>query len=374
MRIGIPTEIKVHEYRVSLSPQGVRELVSHGHQIIVQSGAGKAIGFEDEDYHDVGALIAKNAEETYAEAELIVKVKEPQLSECALLNDRHSIFSYLHLAAEPEMTVKLMESGCTAIAFETVTDHKGRLPLLAPMSEVAGAMAVQAGIHCLEIRNGGRGVLVSGVPGVAPGKVVIIGGGVVGTASAKIAAGMGADVTILDKSLDRIRELDNLFGNNVRNIYASKEAIERYVIDADLVVGAVLIPGAAAPKLVTADMVKQMHRGAVIADVAIDQGGCMETSKPTTHENPTYVIDGVVHYCVTNIPGAVARTSSHALENAILPYIIQLADNGYRTALRENEHFRNGLNVCQGRITHEMVARDLNHSFTPPTMILGERA
>lgn len=371
MLIGVPKEIKNNEFRVSVSPNGVRELVFHGHQVVVQKDAGHGIGFDDSQYQEAGALILDTAEEVFERADMIIKVKEPQLSECSMLKEGQIIFCYLHLAAEPKIANALIESNCIAIAYETVTAANGTLPLLAPMSEVAGRVAVQAGAHCLERSKQGRGVLLGGVPGVAPGKVTIIGGGVVGTNAAIVAAGLGADVTILDRSIKKIRELDWKFGSKVRNIYSTVDAVEEYVTNADLVIGAVLVPGAAAPKIISEEMIKKMKRGAVFVDVAIDQGGCSQTSKPTTHDEPTFVVHGVVHYCVTNMPSAVARTATKALENSTLPYIISLADNGYRAALDDDRHFRDGLNIYRGRITHEAVANDLNHSYVPPSTFLG---
>lgn len=371
MLIGIPKEIKNHEYRVSVSPQGVRELIHHGHQVIIQKNAGHAIGFDDVQYQAVGALVVGSAAEVYSRAEMIVKVKEPQLEECQMIRDGQIIFCYLHLAAEPKISENLLNTNCIAIAYETVTGEDGSLPLLAPMSEVAGRMAVQAGAHCLEKASGGRGVMLGGVAGVSPGKVVIIGGGVVGANAAIVAMGMGAQVTIFDKSLKRLRELEWRFGTYLNNIYATVDAIEEYVSHADLVIGAVLIPGSSAPRVISTELVKSMQRGAVIVDVAIDQGGCVETSRPTTHADPTYIEHGIVHYCVTNIPSAVARTSTKALENSTLPYILALANKGYRTALKEDIHFRNGLNLCRGRVTHEAVAHSLNHAFVPATSFLG---
>ena len=371
MLIGVPQEIKNHEYRVSISPAGVKELTNHGHQVIVETQAGHAIGFDDSDYSSAGALISETAKNIFEQADMIVKVKEPQPIECKMLRENQIIFSYLHLAAEPEMANLLIESNCVAIAYETVTAPDGSLPLLAPMSEVAGRMAVQAGAHALEKAQGGSGVLLSGVPGVAAGKVLIIGGGVVGTNAAQVAIGMGAEVTIIDKSINRIRELGLVFNNSANLIYSTAGALEEYISCADLVIGAVLIPGAAAPKVVSAVMVKSMKRGSVIVDVAIDQGGCFETSKPTTHEDPIYMVDEVVHYCVTNIPGAVAGTASRALENSTLPYILALADKGHKQALREDEYFREGLNIHRGRVTHEVVAKELHHAYTPPKTLLG---
>lgn len=370
MLIGVPKEIKNHEYRVSITPTGVKELIRHGHQVIVESQAGEAIGFDDNQYIGVGALVADKVEDVFERADMIVKVKEPQPIECEMLREGQLLFCYQHLAAEPKIADMLLKSGCIAIAYETVTDISGGLPLLAPMSEVAGRMAVQAGAHCLEKANSGRGVLLSGVPGVAAGNVLVLGGGVVGTNAAQIAVGMGANVTILERSIRRIRELEHIFNNRANIIYSTSGILEEYISCADLVVGAVLIPGAAAPKLVTEKMVSSMKNGSVVVDVAIDQGGCFETSKPTTHENPTYIVDGVVHYCVTNIPGAVAYTASRALENSTLPYIIALADKGYRTALREDKHFCNGLNIYRGRVTHEVVAHELNHAYVPPSTFL----
>lgn len=371
MLIGIPKEIKNHEYRVSISPHGVRELVHNGHQVIIQKDAGHAIGFDDIQYQEAGALISNSAAEVYDRAEMIVKVKEPQLEECPMIKDGQIIFSYLHLSAEPKMTEYLIRSNCIAIAYETVTAEDGSLPLLAPMSEVAGRIAVQAGAHCLEKPSGGRGVLLGGVPGVAAGRVVIIGGGVVGYNAARIAVGMGAKVTIFDSSIKKLRELETKFGSSISTIYATVDAIEEQVSQADLVIGAVLIPGAAAPKIISKELVMGMQRGSVIVDVAIDQGGCVETSRPTTHAEPTFIEYSVVHYCVTNIPSAVARTSTRALENSTLPYILALANKGYKTALKEDINFRKGLNLFRGRVTHEAVAHELNHSFVPASTFLG---
>ncbi|MDB2414320.1 alanine dehydrogenase [Rickettsiales bacterium] len=371
MLIGIPKEKKNHEYRVSISPQGVNELVHHGHQVIVEKDAGHGIGFDDLHYQDAGALVVETAKEVYERAEMIVKVKEPQLEECRLIREGQIIFGYLHLAADPDITDALIDTNCIAIAYETVTDKYGRLPLLAPMSEVAGRFAVQAGASCLERPRGGSGVLLGGVPGVKKGKVVILGGGVVGTNAAIIARGMGADVTILDKSLDRIRELEWQFGNSVNILYSTVTSTTEALLSADLVIGAVLIPGAAAPKIITKDSLAIMKRNAVIVDVAIDQGGCAETSKPTTHEDPTFIEHDIIHYCVTNIPSAVARTSTQALENATLPYILALADNGYRSTLRNDKYFAMGLNIHRGRITHEAVANDLNHAYVPTSTFLN---
>jgi alanine dehydrogenase len=366
MLIGVPKEIKNHEYRVGLTPAGVRELVAHGHKVLVQTQAGLAIGFTDEQYIQSGASIASSAEDVFARAEMVVKVKEPQPVECRLLRPGQILFTYLHLAPDPEQTKLLTESGAVAIAYETVTDERGGLPLLAPMSEVAGRMAIQAGAHALEKAQGGRGVLLGGVPGVAPARVVVIGGGVVGLNAARMAAGMGADVTILDKSLPRLKEIDMVFGGRIKTLVSNTANIDECIREADMVVGAVLIPGAAAPKLVTRAMLGNMKPGAVLVDVAIDQGGCFETSRATTHQDPIYVVDGIVHYCVANMPGGVARTSTQALNNATLPFTLELADKGWRQALLDNAHLRNGLNVCHGKITYKAVADDLGYSYVDP--------
>jgi len=356
MRIGVPTETKIHEYRVGLVPASVRELVHAGHSVLVQSGAGAAIGFADDAYAAAGATILPDAPSVFAEAELIVKVKEPLPPEIAMLRPGQVLFTYLHLAADPAQAKGLMRSGATAIAYETVTDAAGGLPLLAPMSEVAGRMAVQVGARCLEKENGGAGILLSGVPGVPGAWVAIIGGGVVGSNAARIAAGMRARVTVLDRDLRRLDALDQEFGGRVATVHATLESIETSVLESDLVIGAVLVPGAAAPKLVARATVARMRPGSVLVDVAIDQGGCFETSRPTTHADPTYVLDGVVHYCVTNMPGAVARTSAAALNNATLPFVLALAGKGWRRAMAEDPHLRNGLTVHEGRITHPAVA------------------
>jgi alanine dehydrogenase len=359
VKIGVPKEVKVHEYRVGLVPASVRELVHHGHTVVVQSGAGAGIGFTDDVYAAAGATVLPDAASVFAEAELIVKVKEPQPTECAMLRPGQVLFTYLHLAPDPEQARALMASGATAIAYETVTDSAGGLPLLAPMSEVAGRMAVQVGARCLEKEAGGAGILLSGVPGVRPGRVCIIGGGVVGSNAARIAVGMRARVTVLDKNPRRLDALDQEFNGSVATVYATMDAIEREVLRADLVIGAVLVPGAAAPKLVSRATVAQMKPGSVMVDVAIDQGGCFETSRPTTHAEPTYIVDGIVHYCVTNMPGAVARTSAAALNNATLPFVLALADKGWRRAMAEDRHLLAGLNVHAGRITHPAVAAAL---------------
>jgi alanine dehydrogenase len=363
MLIGVPKEIKVHEYRVGLTPTGVRELVHQGHQVVVQKDAGHAVGLEDAHYSAAGARVADTADEIFAAAEMIVKVKEPQPEECRMLRPGQLLFTYLHLAPDPEQARLLLESGCTAVAYETVTDARGGLPLLAPMSEVAGRMSIQAAAHALEKEKGGRGVLLGGVPGVAAADVTVIGGGVVGVNAARMALGLGATVNILDRSMDRLKELDTLFGPRLRTIYSTKDALEKYVLHADVVVGAVLIPGAAAPKLVTRDMVKEMKRGAVLVDVSIDQGGCFETSRATTHQDPTYIVDEVVHYCVANMPGAVPRTSAFALTNTTLPYVLELASKGPRQALLDDPHLRNGLNIHAGQVTYEAVARDLGYTY-----------
>jgi alanine dehydrogenase len=363
MKIGVPQEIKVHEYRVGLVPAGVRELVHAGHSVIVQTGAGTGIGFGDTDYKAAGASIASSAAETFANADLIVKVKEPQPSECKLLRAGQVLFTYLHLAADKVQAQGLIESKATAIAYETVTAADGSLPLLTPMSEVAGRMSVQVGATSLQKANGGFGVLLGGVPGVPPAKVVVLGGGVSGTHAAEMAVGMGADVTVVDRSVKRLRELSALYGNRLKTAYSTAHTIEELVHDADLVIGAVLIAGSAAPKLVSRAMVRSMKTGAVLVDIAIDQGGCFETSRPTTHAEPTYVVDGVIHYCVTNMPGAVPRTSTVALTNATLPYVRSLADLGWQGALARDPGLARGLNVHNGQITHEAVARDLGFKY-----------
>ena len=365
MKIGVPKEIKIHEYRVGLVPAGIRELVDAGHQVLVESGAGAGIGFDDSHYRVAGASIAARAEDVFASAEFIVKVKEPQIAECKRLRSGHTLFTYLHLAADREQAEALIASGATAIAYETVTAPDGSLPLLTPMSEVAGRMSVQVGAHCLQKANGGFGVLLGGVPGVPPAKVVILGGGVSGTHAAEMAVGLRADVTVVDRSVKRLRELSSIFAAQLNTVYSTAHAIEELVREADLVIGAVLIAGAAAPKLVTRAMVKTMKPGAVLVDIAIDQGGCFETSRPTTHAEPTYVLEGVIHYCVTNMPGAVPRTSTFALTNATLPYVTALADYGWRRALAADSGLARGLNVHAGRLTHEAVASALRLDFQP---------
>jgi alanine dehydrogenase len=365
MRIGVPREIKVHEYRVGLVPAGVRELVAAGHEVMVETGAGAGIGVDDAQYKAAGAAIAAKAAEVFARADMVVKVKEPQPVECEMLRSGQVLFTYLHLAADPLQAKGLMKSGATAIAYETVTAPNGSLPLLTPMSEVAGRMSIQVGAASLQKANGGFGVLLGGVPGVQPAKVVILGGGVAGTHAAEIAVGMRADVTVVDRSVNRLRELSALFGSTLRTAYSTTETIERLVRDADLVVGAVLVAGAAAPKLVTRAMLKTMKPGAVLVDISIDQGGCFETSKATTHADPTFVVDGIIHYCVANMPGAVPRTSTFALTNATLPYVRALADFGWQAAFKRDPGLAAGLNVHAGQITHPVVARDLGFEAHP---------
>jgi alanine dehydrogenase len=371
MLVGVPREIKDNEYRVGLTPSAVRELVSHGHKAVVQSGAGGTIDLSDELYAAAGAQIVATAAEVFAKADLIVKVKEPQPAEISMLRAGQILFTYLHLAPDLPQTKGLIESGCVAIAYETVTDERGGLPLLAPMSEVAGRMSIQAGAHALEREAGGRGVLLGGVPGVPPAKVVVLGGGVVGMNALRMALGLEADVTVIDKSLPRLKELDLIFAPALRTRYATQDAIEESVTTADLVIGAVLVPGGAAPRIVTREMLKRMHRGSVVVDVSIDQGGCFETSRPTTHSNPTYVEEGVVHYCVTNMPGAVARTSTFALNNATLPFTLALADKGYQKAMVDDCHLRDGLNVYQGKITCKAVADAHGMEYVAPEKLLG---
>ncbi len=371
MRVGLPKEIKNHEYRVGLTPASVRELTSHGHQVLVQAGAGAAIGLSDEQYTAAGATLVADAAQVFAQADMIVKVKEPQPQECAMLRPGQILYTYLHLAPDPEQTKALVKSGAICIAYETITGPGGGLPLLAPMSEVAGRMAVQAGAAHLEKSKGGMGILLGGVPGVPAAHVVIIGAGVVGTHALQMAVGMGARVTVLDKSVDRLRQLDLIFGNRISTVYSNAQSVEEAVLDAELVVGGILIPGAAAPKLVTRDMISRMKKGAVIVDVAIDQGGCFETSHATTHTEPTYVVDGVVHYCVANMPGAVARTSTFALNNATIAHAVALADKGWKQALKDNEHLKNGLNVANGHVTYEAVARDLGYAYVSADSLLA---
>jgi alanine dehydrogenase len=365
MRIGVPKEIKVHEYRVGLTPGATREYVRAGHNVIVETNAGAGIGAADDAYRKAGATVVDTAAEVFAAADMIVKVKEPQPGEWSQLREGQILFTYLHLAPDPEQTKGLLASGCTAVAYETVTDAKGGLPLLAPMSEVAGRLSIEAAGAALKRYAGGRGLLLGGVPGVPPARVAVIGGGVVGTHAARMAAGLGADVTILDRSIPRLRELDELFEGRARTRFSTIEAIEQEVFAADVVIGAVLVAGASAPKLVTREMLKSMQRGAVIVDVAIDQGGCFETSHATTHADPTYEVEGVIHYCVANMPGAVPLTSSHALNNATLPFGLALARRGF-AAVRDDPHLRDGLNVHRGRLTNRAVAESLGLPFSAP--------
>ncbi len=371
MIIGVPKEIKTHEYRVGLTPASVREAVHHGHHVLVQHDAGLEIGLDDDLYQAAGAEIVADPADIFARADLIVKVKEPQPEEYPMLREGQVLFTYLHLAPDPGQAHALMESGCIAIAYETVTDRFGGLPLLAPMSEVAGRMAIQAGAHCLEMEQGGRGMLLGGVPGVAPARVVILGGGVVGTNAARMAMGLEASVTVIDLSVHRLQQLDMQFGPTLNTIFSTVDTIERYVMQADLVVGAVLVPGAEAPKLVSEKMVREMQRGSVLVDVAIDQGGCFETSRPTTHADPSYILHDVVHYCVANMPGAVARTSTFALNNVTLPFVLALADKGCEQALKDDPHLRDGLNVYKGQLTFEAVSEALSEPYVPAGQVLG---
>jgi alanine dehydrogenase len=370
MRIGVPKEIKNHEYRVGMTPAAVREAVHHGHEVVVQTGAGGGIGCDDAAYIAAGAQVLPTAAAVFESAQMIVKVKEPQPAECAMLRKGQVLFTYLHLAPDPQQAEGLLKSGCTAIAYETITDDRGGLPLLAPMSEVAGRMAIQVGAVALQKANGGLGVLLGGVPGVAPGSVVVIGGGVVGTHAARMAIGLGAEVMILDKSLPRLRQIDEAFDGRIRTQAATIDATEAAVLNADLIIGAVLVPGAAAPKLIKRAQLSRMQPGAVIVDVAIDQGGCFETSRATTHAEPTYVVDGIVHYCVANMPGAVPRTSTFALNNATLPFTLALANKGWQRACADDVHLAAGLTVHEGAITHEAVARGLGKAFTPLANVL----
>ena len=370
MIVGVPREIKDNEYRAGIIPSTVVELVQHGHQVLVQSGLGADIGLDDAAYAAAGARVVDDADSVFGQAELLVKVKEPQESEIARLRSGQVLFTYLHLAPDMSLTEGLLSSGVSAIAYETVTAKDGSLPLLAPMSEVAGRLAVQAGATCLERDNGGAGILLGGVPGVDSAHVLIIGGGIVGENAAYIAKGMGAQVTILDTSIPRLRELDNSFAGRVNCVYSNRSSIEKYALEADLVIGAVLVPGAAAPKLLTADIIRRMKPGSVVVDVAIDQGGCFETSHPTTHSMPTYVVDGVVHYCVANMPGVVPRTSTFGLNNATLPYILRLADDGWKEALRKDSCFMRGLNIHQGHVCCEAVARAHGLNYSAPEQFL----
>lgn len=366
MRIGVPTEIKIQEYRVGLTPEGVGELTNAGHAVNVQSGAGLGSGFSDEEYKEVGANILSDADQVFSKSSLIVKVKEPQLEEIAKLTPNHTLFTYLHLAADPKQAEGLVSSKCVAIAYETVTDRTGRLPLLKPMSQVAGRMSMQVAAWALMKTRRGRGILLGGVPGVSPAKVVIIGGGVAGTNAAEIAVGMRADVTIFDRSSVRLAELDARFNGTIKTMYSTAASIDIAIRQADLVIGAVLLPGSAAPKLISRKQLKLMKRGAVLVDIAIDQGGCFETSKPTTHDDPIYEVDGIMHYCVANMPGAVPRTSTYALGNVTLPFVMKIANESVKSALQNDKHLANGLNVAEGFIAHEAVARDLSMKYRLP--------
>jgi alanine dehydrogenase len=371
MRVGTVREIKNHEYRVGLTPESARELTAHGHEVWVQSGAGLGIGAADRDYEAAGAVIQTDAAHVFERCEMIVKVKEPQSAELAMLREGQILYTYLHLAPDPEQTAGLIKSGATAIAYETVTGAGGSLPLLKPMSQVAGRMSIQAGATALEKAHGGRGVLLGGVPGVLPGRVMVIGGGVVGFNAAQMAVGLGADVTILDRDPEVLEKLGIHFESRAKTRFSNRANIQQMLCEAELVIGAVLVPGAAAPKLVTRDMLACMKPGAVLVDVAIDQGGCFETSRPTTHDDPTYIVDGIVHYCVANMPGAVARTSTYALNNVTLPHALKIADSGWREAMRTNPHLAAGLNVHAGKVTYEAVARELGYDYVPVAEVLG---
>jgi alanine dehydrogenase len=371
MKIGVPKEVKIHEYRVGLVPGSVYELIAHGHEVFVETNAGKGINISDADYEKAGAKILNTPAEIFAVADMIVKVKEPQPEECKLLRPHQVLFTYLHLAPDLVQTQLLLESQCIAIAYETVTDARGGLPLLTPMSEVAGRMSIQAGAHCLEREQGGSGLLLGGVPGVAAANVLVLGGGVVGTNAIRMAIGLGAQVTVIDKSLKRLQELDFQFGNQLTTLYSTQFNIAEQVSRADLVIGAVLVPGAAAPKLISAAMVQSMQPGSVIVDVAIDQGGCSETSRPTTHAHPTYIESGVVHYCVTNMPGAVARTGAFALNNATLPFVLALANKGWKRALTEDQYLAQGLNIYKGHVVYQAVAQALEYEYLPLESVLA---
>ena len=371
MLIGVPKEIKNHEYRVGLTPSSVRELVAAGHRVLAERGAGAGIGAGDGEYEQAGAALVAGAEEVFAKAEMIVKVKEPQAAERARLRPGQVLFTYLHLAPDPQQCKELVASGAVCIAYETVTQNGGGLPLLAPMSEVAGRMAVQAAAHSLERAHGGRGMLLGGVPGVGPARIVILGAGVVGSNAAQMAVGSGAQVVVIDRSLDALRRMDRLLGARVTTLHSNADNIEQQVLSADAVIGGVLIPGAAAPKLVSRALVARMKPGSVVVDVAIDQGGCFETARATTHAEPTYVVDGVVHYCVANMPGGVPRTSTYALNNATLPFVLALANKGWRRALQDDAHLRNGLNVVDGKVTCQEVANDLRYSYHAPQSLLA---
>ena len=372
MLIGVPKEIKAQEFRVGMTPAGVRELAGNGHQVLVQRSAGAGTGLTDELYAAAGATIVDSAEQVFAETDLVVKVKEPQAQECRWLRPGQTLFTYLHLAADLKQAELLMDSGATCIAYETITSQQGGLPLLAPMSLVAGRLSVQAGAHHMEVHQGGNGTLLGGVPGVAPAKVLVLGGGVVGSSALRVALGMGAEVTVIDRSVSKLAELDEQYRGQLRTIYSTAESIEEHAREADLIIGAVLIPGASAPKLISADMLRLLKPGTVLVDVAIDQGGCFETSRPTTHADPTYVIDDVVHYCVANMPGAVARTATLALTNATLPYVVRLASKGSRETLLSDEHFSAGLNVFEGQLTHQAVAEALDTVWRRPSEVLNQ--
>ncbi|MET3213721.1 UNVERIFIED_ORG: alanine dehydrogenase [Burkholderia territorii] len=371
MLIGVPKEIKNHEYRVGLTPAGARELTRHGHRVLVQRGAGTAIGLLDDDYTAAGASLSDGADEIFARADMIIKVKEPQPAECAMLRRGQILYTYLHLAPDPDQAAALVKSGAVCIAYETVTGPGGGLPLLAPMSEVAGRMSIQVAATHLESPRGGRGVLMAGVPGVPAAHVVVLGAGVVGTGALQMAVGLGARVTVLDTNVNRLRQLDLVFANRIATVCSNAHTVDEAMRDADVVIGAVLVPGASAPRLVTRDMIATMRKGAVVVDVAIDQGGCFETSHATTHAAPTFVVDGVVHYCVANMPGAVARTSTFALNNATLGHALALADKGWKQAMLDDPHLRAGLNVCDGHITYEAVAQALGLPYVPATGVLG---
>lgn len=371
MLVGVPKEIKNHEYRVGLTPESVAEVIRNGHEVIVQNNAGAGIGAMDEAYQAAGAEIVETAQEIFARADMIIKVKEPQPQERQMLREDQILYTYLHLAPDAEQTNDLVASGAICIAYETVTSPQGDLPLLKPMSQVAGRLSIQAGATALEKANGGLGVLLGGVPGVQPGKVVVIGGGVVGFNAAQMAVGLQADVTILDRDPERLEELSNYFGASAKVLYSTKSLVEDLITQADLVVGAVLIPGAAAPKLISREMLGTMKQGSVLVDVAIDQGGCFETSKATTHADPTYVVDGIVHYCVANMPGSVARTSTYALNNATLRHALAIANKGWKQALLDDSHLKNGLNVCKGKVTCEPVALDLGYTYMPAEQALA---
>jgi len=372
MRIGVPKEIKNHEYRVGLTPDSVQEFVAHGHSVMVETQAGAGIARTDEDYQAAGATVVATPQEVYAGTEMIIKVKEPQAAERKMLKPNQILFTYLHLAPDYEQTKDLVESGAICVAYETVTDGHGGLPLLAPMSQVAGRLSIQAGAYCLEKAHGGKGKLLGGVPGVPPARVLVVGGGVVGANAITIALGMGADVTVLDRKVDVLGDLASRFGPALKTVYSTRAALEQYALQSDLIIGAVLIVGAEAPKLITRDMIRRMSPGTVLVDVAIDQGGCFETSRPTTHAEPTYIVDGVVHYCVANMPGAVASTSTDALNNVTLPYGLALADKGYKQALMENPNFRNGLNVYKGKVTFEAVANEHGFAYVNPVTALED--